>query len=161
MSDGTPASPSLDDLLTAPARRPAVLSACEDLIEREVQARTGVSGMAIKAGYKVVRAIKPGIVRELVDAMLPEFARALDPFYARAREQAGAAGLADAWRQGLRAEGDAAAEALLAVTDRRAERAKNRALKKTYARLRPSAKAQVLAAIPNLADTLAPFLDDG
>ena len=159
MSAAAPSPPSLEDLLTASDRRPAVLSACEDLVEREVRARKGVGGMAIKAGYKVVRAIKPGIVQELLGAMLPEFARALDPFYQRARAQAGDGGVGGAWRQILSGEADAVAEALLAVTDRRAERAKNAALKKTYARLRPSAKAQVITAVPNLADTLVPFLD--
>jgi len=47
------------------------------------------------------------------------------------------------------------AEKLLAVTDRRAEQAQRAVIKKTYERLRPSAKKHVTAAVPRLAQMVS------
>ena len=62
-------------LLADPARRPALLTDCERLIEAEVDSKSGLSGLAIKAAYKVVCAVKPGIIRESMDGLLDDFVR--------------------------------------------------------------------------------------
>ncbi len=152
MSDGT----TLEALLCGPERRADTLAACEALLDKEVQAKTGLSGMAVRSAFKVVRALRPGIVRDLLDALVPEFCRALEPTFAEARSEGGT--VAQAFGERLRARPDEVAEALLSVTDARAERAKNKVLRKTYARLRPGAKEHVVAAVPNLSRTLEDLL---
>ena len=144
---------TLVDKLTAPEVRPKVVSACVDLVDREVDGKSGLSGIAIKTGYKVVKALKPGFVTSVVDTLLPEFAEALAPIHARE----GNAG-PDAFVGYLEGHTEEVADALLQVTDNRAGKAKNATVKKTYERLRPSAKQNVIAAVPNLAATLRPFL---
>jgi hypothetical protein len=144
---------TLVDKLTAPEVRPKVVSACVDLVDREVDSKSGLSGIAIKTGYKVVKALKPGFVTSVVDTLLPEFAEALTPIH----DREGTAG-ADAFVGYLEGHTEEVADALLQVTDNRAGRAKNATVKKTYERLRPSAKQNVIAAVPNLAATLRPFL---
>lgn len=144
---------TLVDKLTAPEVRPKVVSACVDLVDREVDGKGGLSGMAIKAGYKVVKALKPGFVTSVVDTLLPEFAEALAPIHAR-EATAGP----DSFVRYVEGHGEEVADALLQVTDARAGKAKNATVKKTYERLRPSAKQNVIAAVPNLAATLRPFL---
>jgi hypothetical protein len=144
---------TLVDKLTAPEVRPKVVSACVDLVDREVDGKGGLSGMAIKAGYKVVKALKPGFVTSVVDTLLPEFAEALAPIHAR-ESTAGA----DSFVRYVEGHTEEVADALLQVTDARAGKAKNATVKKTYERLRPSAKQNVIAAVPNLAATLRPFL---
>jgi hypothetical protein len=112
--------------------------------------------MAIKAGYKVVKALKPGMIPGAVDTLLPEFAAAMQPIYDKSTE--GAADQKAAFTSYLRDHGDETADALLQVTDARAQRAKNKTVKKTYERLRGSARENVRAAVPGLAKALSPFL---
>ncbi len=144
---------SLVDKLTAPEVRPKVVAACVDLVDREVDAKGGISGFAVKAGYKVIKTLKPGFVAQVVDTLLPEFAAAMQPIYDR-EGTVGADGFVR-YLQGHQAE---VADALLGVTDARAQHAKNATVKKTYEKLRPAAKDNVSAAVPNLASTLRPFL---
>jgi hypothetical protein len=110
----------------------------------------------VKAGYKVVKTLKPGMIQEAVTKLLPEFATALQPMY----EQSGAPEAADSGKtfsDYLLAHQAEAADALLGVTDRKAQNAKNKTLQKTYERLRGGAKAHVSAAIPGIARTLGRY----
>jgi hypothetical protein len=145
--------PTLVEKLTGAEVRPKVVAACVALVDREVDGKGGLSGMAIKAGYKVIKAIKPGFVQQVVDSLLPDFAAAMEPMYARE----GGAG-PDAFAKYLQSHNDEVADALLSVTDARAERAKNATIRKTYERLRGGARENVSAAVPNLVATLRPFL---
>lgn len=148
---------TLVDKITAPNTHPQVVEGCLQLIESEVASKSGLSGAAVKAGYKVVKTLKPGIIQDAVTKLLPEFAQALQPMY----EQSGA--LEAGERSGqvfsdyLLSHQEQAADALLGVTDRKAAGAKNQTLKKTYDRLRGGARNHVSAAIPGLARTLGRF----
>lgn len=145
--------PTLVDKLTGAEVRPKVVAACVALVDREVDAKGGLSGMAIKAGYKVIKAIKPGFVPQVVDSLLPDFAAAMEPMHT----QHGAGG-SDGFAKYLQSHNDEVADALLSVTDARALRAKNATIRKTYDRLRGGARDNVIAAVPQLVVTLRPFL---
>jgi hypothetical protein len=147
----------LAEILTQPSVRPQVVQACAELIDAEVAAKSGLSGLAVKAGYKLVKAIKPGMVGEVCDRLLPEFAEAMQPFYAEASLGRSGKAAADAFAAQLSRDPAKVAAALLTVTDRRAEKASG-PLKKTYARLRDTAEAHVQQAVPGLAQKLAPFV---
>ncbi|MEZ4270328.1 MAG: hypothetical protein R3C68_02465 [Myxococcota bacterium] len=62
--------------------RPAVLQDCEALIEAEVASKAGLSGLAVKGAYAIVRKIKPGMIREAVDRLIDSFVDRLEPLYA-------------------------------------------------------------------------------
>jgi hypothetical protein len=134
---------TLVEVLRDDVRRRAVIHDGALLIDAEVASRSGLSGLALKAGYKAVKAMRPGIIEHALAALLPEFAPALDPFYERGRAE----GDVDAY---FRTHAQAIASALLAVTDRRAERGDNGALKRIYATLRSSAHREVAASVPRL-----------
>ena len=136
--------------LTDPAVRPRVVDACCALVDAEVAARSGITGMAVRAGYRAVTSIRPSMVRDAVDHLLPDFAAALEPLHAEAP--------GSAFEAHLRSNGGRAAEALLRVTDARIEHAKSAIIRKTYAGLRRIARGQLEASMPGLARTLAPFL---
>lgn len=142
-------------LLADAAKRPRILSACERLIDDEVAGKGGLSGLAIKGGYKVVQTVKPGIVRESMDYLLDDFVRRLEPFY-EAHRKTGAAPAA--FGDTLSRQAGPVADALLGITDDKARRAKNATLKGAYEKLRPQAKKHVEEAIPRVGRTLAPFL---
>jgi hypothetical protein len=143
---------SLADKLTSAENRSGVVAACVDLVESEVAGKKGLSGAAIKAGYKVVKTLKPGMVANAVDKLLPEWAEALQPIYDASQHDA------KRFCARLQEHPDEAADALLSVTDAKASESDNKTIKKTYERLRGSAKDNVTAAVPNLASTLRPWL---
>lgn len=135
---------NLKELLGDPQNRVKVVSDCVDVIDAEVKDKGGLSGMAIKAGYAVVNGVKPTFVAEAVDHLLEDFAGALDPTYqaAKAAGKPIAAYFADK-------KGDVA-DALLAITDAKAKRAKTAVVVKTYEKLRGTAKQHVESAMPRL-----------
>lgn len=128
-------------------RETVVDEACR-ILDAEVSDKGGLSGLAIKAAYGVVKNIKPGFVRTVVDGLLDEFLQAVETV----KESAGAGvSAADAVRK---APGQLA-DALLSVTDRKAAKSDRPVIQSTYEKLRPSAKKHVESAVPRIADLLA------
>lgn len=136
--------PTLNDLLTEETKRAAVVKDCCELIDSEVKDKGGLSGLAIKAGYGAVKGIKPGFVEGAVNDLLPEFATALDPLYQDAKAQNKPVG------DFFAANANRVADALLAITDAKAARAKSGVAKGAYEKLRGTAKKNVEAAAPRL-----------
>ena len=71
----------LKDNILSDADRPSVIKDCVQLVDAEVAAKKGVSGMMIKSSYKMFKAIKPTIVENAVETLLPAFAEKLDIQY--------------------------------------------------------------------------------
>ncbi len=133
----------LASALTMPGRKESVVADCVVLIDEEVASKRGLSAMAIKTGYKLVKGVKPGFVERVTEWLLPRFADALDPIWQQGCQMGDP-------KEHLRCRSNEAAEALLGVTDTRIEMA-NAPVRSTYSRLRGSAKDHVEAAIPRLA----------
>jgi len=136
--------PKLPEVLTSEAKKPAVVDDCLALIDAEVADKSGISGLAIKAGYAAVKGVKPGFIKQVVADLLPEFADALDPLYQQAQsESKPVAAFFDANTSKV-------ADALLAITDAKAQKSKSGVVKGTYDKLRGTAKKNVEAAVPRL-----------
>ncbi len=136
---------TLPEILTDATRRKAVVADCVILIEEEVSKKGGLSGIAIKGAFAIVKAVKPGFIAEAMDHMLDDFSTRLDPFY-QANKTTGRP-LPSYFAE----QSGSIAEALLGITDQRAQRAQNQSVKKTYEKLRPTAKKHVEEAIPGIA----------
>src|SRR4051812_40429217 len=131
---------SLREALTNPTKMSTVVVDCCTLVDEEVHDKSGLSGLAVKAGYAAVKGIKPGFITEVVDKLLPEFAEHLDPL----------------WQEG-KSKGDPvafmitnksrAADALLSITDAKSKNAKSSMVRGTYDKLRGSAKKNVEEAV--------------
>lgn len=135
---------SLPAVLTDDQKKPAVVEDCLALIDAEVADKGGISGLAIKAGYAAVKGVKPGFIKQAVNDLLPEFAQALDPIYQEA--QGGGKPVGDFFST----NSDRVADALLAITDAKAQKSKSGVVKGTYDKLRGTAKKNVVAAVPRL-----------
>jgi hypothetical protein len=135
---------SLVEILGVGDKRKAVIDDACRVLDAEVDSKSGLSGMAVKGAYKLVKGIKPGFIPLVVNDLLDEFLKALDPIYQEAVEKKIAPRALFVSNPGR------VAEMLLAVTDGRAVRAKNALIKKTYDKLRPTAKNHVEAAVPRL-----------
>ncbi len=144
---------TLLEKIGAPPKRKAVIGDCVLLIEEEVKKKGGISGAAIKLAFAAVKAVKPGFIAEAVDHLLDDFASRLDPFYQthlQGLEKGDARPLPSRFGE----QSGAIAEALLGITDQRAQRAQNAMVKKSYEKLRPSAKKHVEEAVPGIASLI-------
>ena len=143
--------PTLREILTVPGTRPKVVVDCVTLVQEEVDSKGGLTGLAIKGAYALVKAVKPGFVAEALDGMLDDFADRLQPFWADAQAKNEPVGALMTGRAGE------VADALLAISDGRAARAKNATAKKAYEKLRPTGKKHVEAAVPRLGRLIAKY----
>ena len=136
---------SLIEILSADGNRPVLVRACCGLIDDEVARKSGLKGLAVKAGFKAIRAIKPGFIADMVDNLFDEFVDKLEPFYgAWLAESTGS------FSQYLLARDREVADCLLRVTDARARTTKLATVKKLYLRLRPAAEGHVREALPGM-----------
>jgi len=142
---------ALTDVIKDQTKRRAVVDDGIRAIEAEVASKRGLSGLAVKAGFKVVRGIKPGFIGMALDHLLDDFSARIDPFYDRWQAAGGQGRLRDYFV----ANDSAIANELLGVTDGRAHNAKNKAVKKAYQKLRPQGVEHVKAAMPRVGDLVA------
>jgi hypothetical protein len=140
--------PTLKEQLGSGEKRQQVIGDAIKVLDAEVADKGGLTGLAVKGGYKVVQGVRPGFIKDVVTGLLDDFLDAMDPIYQEAKQKNRAAGAYLVENKGRMAE------ALLGVTDRKAQRADSGVLKKAYEKLRPLAKGQVEAAAPRLADLL-------
>ena len=145
--------PTLSEKLLKPDVRPKVVADSNQLIDDEVRDKSGLSGFAIKAAYGVVKAVKPGIIPDVLDAMLDDFVARLEPLYAEWQKNP-----ATPFQSFLDPRAGQAADALLSITDDRAQRSKNQTLKKAYEKLRPTGKKHVESAIPRLGRMISKYV---
>jgi uncharacterized protein DUF6918 len=129
-------------------RRGQVVSDLVEFVDREVAGKSGLSGGIIKTGYAAVKKVKPGIIRHAVDSMLDDFTDALEPYWAAYQVQPAAGGFG-AYLAGRPQE---VSNALLAVTDRRAERSSRGSVTSVYGKLRPRGQDNVIEALPRLGE---------
>jgi hypothetical protein len=134
---------TLADIISDALRRRMVVKDAAVLLDDEVASKTGVAGLAIKAAFAMVKAVKPGIIPETIDGLLPEFAAAIDPILAQREPKVGIVPFV------LSREKDVV-NALLGVTDKRAQRTSHKTLLSAYQKLRPTAEKQVAAGLPRL-----------
>jgi hypothetical protein len=138
----------LSDKVSNEATRNYLVSDCVKLMDEQVAAKNGLSGIALKAAYGIVKGVGPGYIPGALHWLLPEAAVALEPI----------------WEEGVQ-KGDPVdylsqnrsrtAELLLGITDVRIKNAKNEIVKASYSKLRKSIKNDVEEAVPDLAKILA------
>ena len=145
---------TLKDIVCAPENRDSVIADTVKLVDSEVAKKGGISGIAIKTGYKIVNGLKPTLVRDAVNNLLDKFVDKLEPFYADWVAKNKTPGF-DAFLSG---QSSTVANALLAVTDDRARNVDNATIKKTYEKLRPQGEKNVVAAVPGLGQLLAKYV---
>lgn len=146
--------PTLAAILLDTSRRNKVVEDFAHLVDTEVQSKGGLSGIAVKAAFAIVKKVKPGIVPEVVDRLAGDFANRLDPFY-QAHSVGGAATDFAAYMSSRAGE---VAQALLSITDARAQSSDNRTLRGAYDKLRPMGIKHVEAAVPGIARIIKAYI---
>lgn len=140
--------PSLIEQIGHDGKRKEVIDDALRILDAEVNDKSGLGGLAVRGAYKVVRGISPGFLTHVLDRLLDDFLGAVEPVYQEALERKEPPG------KYLVQQGSRVADGLLAVTDARAERSGQAVVRKTYEKLRPTAKKHVEAAMPRLGELL-------
>ena len=112
-------------LIDDESNRKRLLNDCVRLIDDEVASKKGLSGLAIKGGFKVVRAVKPGFIEEVMEFLLPEFVNHLEPVYEDYQAQND-----EPIEDYLIQRDQNVANQLLGMTDQHAQKAQNQGVKK-------------------------------
>lgn len=136
---------ALSESLLDDTKRPAFLADAKEVLDAEVSDKGGASGLAVKGGYAAVKKVSPTIVGDALESFIPRFVAQLEPFWSE-YQASGAGSFADL----LVSKQEEVSEALLSVTDERAESSSRPALTKVYNSMRSSAKKHVAEALPRV-----------
>jgi hypothetical protein len=142
---------ALQDAMQDETIQAKAVADCVRLMDEQVAAKGGLSGMALKAAYGVMKGIGPDYIPSALHGLLPPTLDVLDPI----------------WAEGVMAgdpvahmtqNSDRAAEAILGITDVRIERSTNKVVKGAYGQLRKSVKGDLAAAVPGLAKIIGDYV---
>ena len=139
-----------------PDTRPLVIADCVTLIDQQIKLKKGLSGVAVKTAYGLVKVLKLRMIEKSVDSLLNDFTERLQIFYHHYQEEGSTSSL----EQYLGARAGEVAESLLQVTDQRANRSSNKTVIKAYNKLRPKGKEHVEIAVPELGKLLDKYVGD-
>jgi hypothetical protein len=143
---------TLQEILLAPDTRPQVIDDCYLLIEQEVAEQSGISGTAVRLAYKTVNTFRPGHIRYMVGALLPQLVDQLEPYWADFGNSGGS-GFGDY----LAKHREEVSQALLSVTDARAAASGRPVIIKAYGAVRGSSVKHVEAALPQVGDVVLKY----
>lgn len=138
---------SLNNKISDQSTQVALVADCTKLIDEQVAAKTGISGLALKAAYGVVKGVEPSYIPGAIHRLLPEALAALDPIWDEGVQSGDPI-------QHLIQNRSRTAEMLLSVTDAKIEKARNGVVRSSYNKLRKSVKSDVEEAVPGLAKIL-------
>src|SRR5215475_12725637 len=147
-----PMPATLPEILLAPENQPQVVTDCLTLIDAEVAEKSGISGNALKLAYKSVSSFASGYIRERVEAILPEAADRLEPYWADFAASGGAS-----FGDYLAKRGDEVSESLLSITDSWAQTSDKAIVVKAYRAVRSGAARHVEAALPRVGDLVLTY----
>ena len=138
---------TLQEILLAPDTEPKVIADVYQLIEQQISDKSGVSGAAVKLGYKTVTSFAPGYFHATVKDMLPKIVDKLEPYWADFNASGGSE-----FGDYLAKRGDEVSEELLSVTDGMAAVSQRPTIIKAYRALRGGAAKHIQAALPQVGD---------
>ncbi|WP_029890352.1 DUF6918 family protein [Polycyclovorans algicola] len=138
---------TLTEILLASPKREALIAGGAALLEKAIADRSGLTGMAYRTGYAMIKAAKPGAARRASNELMPGFAEALNPLFQQHLQQGGTA---ETFGSAMLRHADEAISGMIAVADRRVEGSSD-LIRKTYARFRGNAESEVARILPDFA----------
>ncbi|MCK5688631.1 hypothetical protein KAI87_05130 [Myxococcota bacterium] len=143
---------TLKSILLTPENRPTVIQECVALIDREVANKRGLTGVAVKGAYGIVKKVKPSIISEATSRLLDPFVEKMEPFFKDALDAKSSV------ESYFGKNSTEVANALLGVTDARIDDTETKIIKKTYAKLRPSGLKHTSEAVPAVGELIDRWL---
>lgn len=143
---------TLSEILLSDDHRERVNAEFVQLIEQFVADRSGLKGMAYRAGMAMMQKARPGILQRGVDKLLPQYLQALEPLHQEFLKAGGGD-----FATFLQRHTERAADALIAVADQRMAQASDTA-RKYYGRFRGGADEEIHSMLPGLGRLIQKYL---
>ncbi|MDA0267195.1 MAG: hypothetical protein O2890_10400 [Cyanobacteria bacterium] len=140
----------LSKIIQDPSVKASIVADCTELMETQVNAKSGITGLALKAAYRVAKSVGASYIPGAVGRLLPALFEVLEPIW----EEGVAAGDPVDYLAQNRSR---TADTLLSLTDKRAQNSPP-LVKSTYNKMRQSVQGDVEAAIPELAKIIGQHL---
>ncbi len=137
----------LSDKIGDQTTRKNLAADCAKLMDEQVAAKGGISGLALKAAYGVVKGVEPSYISGAIQRLLPDALAALDPMWDEGVQSGDPV-------QYLTQNRARTADMLLSITDTKIEKSNNGVVRASYNKLRKSVKSDVEEAVPGLAKIL-------
>jgi hypothetical protein len=137
----------LSDKIGDQATRKNLAEDCAKLMDEQVAAKGGLSGLALKAAYGVVKGVEPSYITGAINRLLPDALNALDSMWNEGIQSGDPV-------QYLTQNSSRTADMLLSITDAKIEKSNNGVVRASYNKLRKSVKSDVEEAVPGLAKIL-------
>lgn len=134
----------LTDKINDNAAYARIAADCTQLIDEQVAAKGGLSGVALKATYTVIKGVSNDYVTGAVRRLLPETLSALNPIWTEGVEYGDPVAY-------LSEHSDRTADLILSTTDARIAKNGGGIVGASYQKLRKSIKRDVVDAVPDLA----------
>ena len=139
---------TLKEIISDPKTYQSVIKDSLKVLDDEVSRKSGLTGIAIKGAYKLIKKVQGGrALEKAIEALLPEFIETLEPYFERYQKDKPGVSL----ESFLEPDFHDIADGLLSVTDRKIREVDNNVVRNTYQKLRPKAKKEVVASLPALA----------
>ncbi|MGB3300453.1 MAG: hypothetical protein WBA76_19495 [Phormidesmis sp.] len=142
----------LTDKISDKSTYTRMVSDCTQLIDEQVSAKTGLSGIALKTTYKLVKGVSQDYISGAVRRLLPETLTALSPIWTEGAQQGDPVSY-------LSQHSDRTADVILSTTDARIAKNGGGIIGASYSKLRPSVKRDVVDAVPKLARIIGKHVD--
>jgi len=136
---------TLQEIMLAPQTQPRVIDDALALVDQQISDKSGISGTAVKLAYKSVVSFSPGHIRYMIETLMPAMLEKLQPYWADFQVSGGGV-----FGDYLSKRGEEVAEALLSITDARAEGSNRPIIVKAYKSVRGGASKNVQAALPDM-----------
>ncbi len=145
----------LNELIEDPKSRAAILDDSVRVLDDEMAKRSGISGMALKGMYKMIKKAQKGqLMRKALDYLMEDFIEKLEPYYEKYQKESGGA----SWSAYLSSHYETLADELLVMTDEKAKKTQHDVIRTTYKKFRPKARSEVITSLPALARMMERYL---
>jgi hypothetical protein len=146
---------TLKGIVSEPGVYQAVLKDSHKVLDDEVSKKSGISGLAVKGAYKLLKSVQSGkALDRVIEALMPEFMDKLEPYFEK-YQKVGAKGTFESF---LAPNFQEIADQLLSVTDKKVEESDSSMVRNTYGKLRPKAKKEVVSSLPGLARMIDKYI---
>lgn len=140
----------LSEQITDQQIRLNIAQDCVKLMEDQVEAKTGITGIAFKTLYKGIKSISPDYAQRAIFGLIPSVSEAVNPLWDEGKEK----GNPVSYLQNNQA---LTANTILSVTDKRIQNATNKIVKISYEKIRQSLQDEIEQAVPRLAEILGKY----
>ena len=143
-------SSSLPDILLSVKHPERLVDELARTLEAHIAGRSGLKGLAMKAGFGALRSAKPDIADRAVRGLMPDIAKALDPLYAEFMQ-----GQGEDFGNYLTQHAARAAELMVAAVDTRLAGNPNAPVKAVYKQFRGSVGDELQKLLPPVGRVLS------